>query len=178
MFWFKASLHESILRTAAQPALKAVAVQRLALLADEGKGLPSNLRPEAKELLEICQTLQRSSFREEDITRLAHNRVLDGYTEGFLEKLNCHCLLLLSLLTWHFEASVHVSPKSPSPPRGLLQFFRREKDNLKQLCGILCDRYNNLSKQKKMSQREFLEKLDNLLRFIEFGYGLFLLDSR
>ncbi|KAH1418157.1 hypothetical protein KXX32_009268, partial [Aspergillus fumigatus] len=57
-------------------------------------------------------------------------------------------------------------------------FFRREKDNLKQLCGILCDRYNNLSKQKKMSQREFLEKLDNLLRFIEFGYGLFLLDSR
>jgi hypothetical protein len=178
LFWFKASLHESILRTAAQPALKGLAVQRLALLADEGKGLPSNLGPEAKALLEICQTLQRSGFREGDITRLAHNRVLDGYTEGFLEKLNCHCLLVLSILTWHFEASVHVPPNSSHPPRGLLQFFHREKDNLKQLCGILCDRYNNLSKQKKIPQQEFVEKLDDLLRYLEFGFGLFLLDSR
>jgi hypothetical protein len=178
LFWFKASLHESILRTAAQPALKGLAVQRLAQLADGGKGLPSDLRPEAKELLEICQTLQRNGFREEDITRLAYNRVLDGYTEGSLEKLNCHCLLVLSLLTWHFEASVHVSPESSLPPRELLQFIHREKGNLKQLCGILCDRYNSLSKQKKMPQREFSEMLDDLLRYLGFEFGLFLLDSR
>lgn len=149
-------------------------MQCLALLAVECKCLLPNLGPEAKALLEICQIIQNSSFREEDISRLAKNRVLDDYTEDFLEKLTYDGLLVLSLLTTHFDQSLHGFPKSPLPPRRLLEFFCQE-DDLEQLCEILWDRYNDLSTRKK-SRRQLVEMLTRLLRFFEFGFVLFLLD--
>ncbi|KAA8652774.1 uncharacterized protein ATNIH1004_001679 [Aspergillus tanneri] len=167
-------LHESIIRLPAQLALKGLQVRGLGILACESTSLRLNLSPEAKSLVDICQALRKSRFRSVDISRLSENKLLHEYAEFFLEKLSYDGLLMLSLLTWHFDASLHNFSTAALPPRELLKFFSRPTVNIKQLCEILWGRYILLSEQE-LTLGDFKAKFKRLVVFLEHGFGLYFL---
>ncbi|KAA8641678.1 uncharacterized protein ATNIH1004_011814 [Aspergillus tanneri] len=169
-------LHDSMIRFPALLALKCLQLRGLGILALKSKSFLLNLSPEAKSLLDICQSLWESRFRSADVCRLSEDKLLHEYAEDFLEKLNYDGLLMLSLLTWHFNASVHNFPTAALPPRELLEFFSRSTGNLEQLCEILWSRYNAFS-ERKLTLGAFKAKFKKLVSFLEHGSGLYFLAS-
>lgn len=169
-------MHESILRPPALSALKSLPVRCLGIVATECQSLQHNLSPDANTLLNICQALRKSRFSGLEIGRLAENELLHEYAEHFLERLTYDSLLMLALLTWHFDASFHDFPATPRPPRGLLEFFSRSTDDLDQLCKIIWDRYN-LHSERIVAQEDFRGKFRRLLSILEYGFSLHLLAS-
>ncbi|PYH99035.1 hypothetical protein BO71DRAFT_415768 [Aspergillus ellipticus CBS 707.79] len=126
-------LHRSILRVAAQPALNGIQARCLSVICIECNDTMEFLNPDARSLVGVFRDLLIDDFRESDIVRLDTHGTFEDYADFFLDKLSNDALLILSLITWHFDASLHnLSTILLSPPSPLLHFILSRNDE--ELC--------------------------------------------
>ena len=165
-----APLPESILRLPAQTAVKALQVRCLSMMAADCNRLRYRLSRDALNLLDTCQDLQRSGYRQKYLDRLANNELLHNYAETLTEKLSYNGLLKLALLTWHFDGSFY-GPNAPPPSRELLIFFSPPTYDCEQLCKTLWKRYNDPHTRNETLE-DFEAKFVRLISFLEHAFGL------
>ncbi|KAF9882653.1 hypothetical protein FE257_005800 [Aspergillus nanangensis] len=161
-------LHDDILRAAAQPALKGLLARCLSVILKFGDVMDLLDDNDAKPLVETFDDLQKDGFRESDIARLYNYKLFDDYSEIYLTELKSEGLLILSLVTWQFDASLHILSKTFLPPPNLLEYFSTSKDD-GELCEILWARYNQYSAQRITSE-DFKEMFVRLCGLLENGF--------
>ncbi|KMK63753.1 hypothetical protein Y699_04583 [Aspergillus fumigatus Z5] len=126
-------LHRSILRAAAQPALKGIQARCLSEVCLEFEDTVKFLDPDAQSLVGVFRDLLIDGFRESDIVRLDNHQISGRYASYFLDDLEDDALLILSLVTWHFDASLHNLSQTLLPlPCLLLHFITSRNDE--ELC--------------------------------------------
>ncbi|CDM29909.1 unnamed protein product [Penicillium roqueforti FM164] len=107
-----------------------------------------NPSPDARMLLDICTDL-RSRRSDEGFSLENDLRV---YVRDILQHLSYGAVLMLALLTWHFDAS------SSEASQGLRIFLRPPHNS--QVWGILQDRYRSILCETAPSNFTFLFILD------------------
>ncbi|OJJ66314.1 hypothetical protein ASPBRDRAFT_665831 [Aspergillus brasiliensis CBS 101740] len=163
-------LHRSILRVAAQPALKGIQARCLSVICFECNDTMEFLNPDARSLVGVFCDLLIDDFRESDIVRLDTHGTFEDYADFFLDKLSDDALLILSLVTWHFDASLHnLSTTLLPPPSLLLHFILSGNDE--ELCEILWDNYTQ-SSGRETSLEAFTTKFKRLIGLITEGFLL------
>ncbi|KAL5365874.1 hypothetical protein BJX96DRAFT_169462 [Aspergillus floccosus] len=165
-------LHRSILRVAAQPALKGIQAQCLSVICFECEDIVELLNPDARSLVGVFCDLLLDGFSESDIIRLDTDRTFEDYANFFLDNLSDDALLILSLVTWHFDASLHNLSTTLLPPRSLLRHFI-ESRNDSALCEALWSRYTETS-GRDASLEAFTTKFRRLIGLIKGGFLRFL----
>lgn len=167
-----APLPESILRLPARTAVKALQVRCLNILADDCNRLRYRLSRDAVNLLDTCQALEKSGYKQEWVDRLAGSELLHSYAETLTEILSYNDLLKLALLTWHFDGSFN-GPKAPPPSRELLMFLSPPTYDCEQLCKTRWERYNHRHAREDTLE-DFGAEFVRLLSILEYEFGLVL----
>ncbi|KAE8310955.1 hypothetical protein BDV41DRAFT_578985 [Aspergillus transmontanensis] len=124
----------------------------------------STLRSLLDICLDICQALRKKGIKgleEDDILRLAKNKLLDDSVQEISNDLPDDSLLLLSLLTWHFDSTLDYSSPESTPSQGLLQFFV-EPSNVHEVFDILRKQYCRRV-EKEIGLGEFEKEFMHLL---------------
>ncbi|KAL4891349.1 hypothetical protein BDV59DRAFT_194321 [Aspergillus ambiguus] len=161
-------LHRSILRAAAQPALRGVQARCLIEICLEFGDTMEFLNPEAQSLVDVFRDLLTDGFRKTDIVRLDSHRISEHYANYFLDELTDDALLILSLVTWHFDASLYNLSKTLLPPPSLLLHFGFSRND-EELRKILWDRYTKSSGQET-SLEAFTTKFRILVYLLRKGF--------
>lgn len=91
------------------------------------------LDPDAQSLVGVFRDLLIDGFRESDIVRLDNHQISGRYASYFLDDLEDDALLILSLVTWHFDASLHNLSQTLLPPPCLLLHFITSRND-EELC--------------------------------------------
>jgi hypothetical protein len=158
----KASLPTCVLLPPAMLALKSLQAWCLGSPSFESQAFRRRLDPDGKSLVDVCQALRRYRYRDSDIYLLNNNMHLEKHTEHMSHQLPPDVLFQLALLTWHFDAS------SKLPSRELFLFFEQPNNQFRELCKILCDRYN-AQDGKHVVCPEFTGSIANNLGSLEYS---------
>ncbi|KAH1274187.1 hypothetical protein KXV81_005491 [Aspergillus fumigatus] len=156
-------LHRSILRVAAQPALKGIQARCLSVIYFEYEDIVKLLESDARSLVDVFEDLLTSGLDEDDLVRLNDHRIIEDYTKLLVDGLTDDSLLILSLVTWHFDASFPLLP----PPSLLLYFVHSREDS--ELYEILWGRYAENS-GREISLEAFKVKFNKLIGIITKGF--------
>ncbi|KAE8156490.1 hypothetical protein BDV40DRAFT_76734 [Aspergillus tamarii] len=111
---------------------------------------------ELRSLLDICQALRKEALEKDYILHLAHNKLLDDWVQHLSNYLADDDLLLLSLVTWHFDSSIDFLSPISTPSQGLLQFFTQDSLDhkvLKILRQQYCGRVGKQIKKEMFEER-------------------------
>ncbi|KAH2322663.1 hypothetical protein KXW87_009344, partial [Aspergillus fumigatus] len=90
-------LHRSILRVAAQPALKGIQARCLSVIYFEYEDIVKLLESDARSLVDVFEELLTSGLDEDDLVRLNDHRIIEDYTKLLVDGLTDDSLLILSL---------------------------------------------------------------------------------
>ncbi|KAL4766951.1 hypothetical protein BDW60DRAFT_201152, partial [Aspergillus nidulans var. acristatus] len=109
--------------------------------------------------------------------------LLDTFTESILDKLSDEAVLMIALVTWHFDATsdVHqflsqqlpdqVISEAPqlvsSESHHLLIESLEDPEKFNAMCGILYERYNE-SVRTQVTRDEFTSEIQRLLGFLSW----------
>lgn len=111
--------------------------------------LSENSSQDARMLLDACKALRNSRSREmyldENISLEEGLRAFEG---NVLHGLSYSTVLMLALMTWHFDAS------SSGASQGLITFLRQPHDN--EVRRILQGRYSSIMRETAPSNFDFL----------------------
>ncbi|KAK9604391.1 hypothetical protein V6Z93_002359 [Aspergillus fumigatus] len=126
----------STLRAAAQAALKGLATRYLRVILFKCWSLVEFMDCDARSLLGICcdllSELSKRNIEGQDqdhierqvqgnIERLDKHKIIESYADSVLDVLSKDQLLMLSLVTWRFDGSLHDLSARRLPPPDLLQ---------------------------------------------------------
>ncbi|KAH1396258.1 hypothetical protein KXX16_004877 [Aspergillus fumigatus] len=158
-----AKLHNSILRAGASAALVGIQVRCLSVIYFKYEDIMEHLESDVRSLVDVLEDVLTSDFDENDLIRLNNHGIIENYTKLLVDTLTDDCLLILSLVTWHFDAS-----SSRLPPPLLLLYFIEWREN-SGLYKILWDRYAENSGQVT-SLEAFTAKFNKLIGIIMEGF--------
>ncbi|KAF5863934.1 hypothetical protein ETB97_009041 [Aspergillus alliaceus] len=165
-------LHRSILRVAAQPALKGIQARCLGVICFECQDTVEFLNHSARSLVRVFCDLLIDDFCESVIVRLDTHGIFEDYANFFLDKLSDDALLIFSLVTWHFDASLRNFPTTLLPPPSLLLYFIISRND-EELCEILWNGYTHPS-GRETSLEVFTTKFKRLIGLMTEGFLRFL----
>ncbi|KAH1454873.1 hypothetical protein KXX53_007086, partial [Aspergillus fumigatus] len=111
----------STLRAASQAALKGLATRYLGVILFNCGTLVEFMDRDARSLLGIYSDLLSDGLSERNIVRLDKHKIIKSYADSVLDVLNKDQLLMLSLVTWRFDGSLHDLSARRLPPPDLLQ---------------------------------------------------------
>ncbi|CAG8205369.1 unnamed protein product [Penicillium salamii] len=125
----------------AEIALKELLILRIDFLPFWKWNPSQRLSQDARKLLDICQALKNSRFRQSslDDVKLPFDNDFCALMGKALRDLSYGTVLMLALITWHFDAS------SSQASQGLMTFLRQPHDNeVRRIIGgryqsIMCD---------------------------------------
>lgn len=122
----------------AEIALKELLILRIDSLLFWKWNSSQSLSQDARKLLDICQALKNSRSRQSslDDAKLFLENDLCASVVNVLYELRYGTVLMLALITWHFDAS------SLQTSQGLISFLRQPHDN--EVMRILGDRYQSI----------------------------------
>lgn len=108
---------------------------------------------DARSLLGICRDLLSEELSERNIERqdqvniqrLDKHKIIEAYTDCVLDVLSVNELLMLSLVTWHFDASLHDLSTTRLPPPDLLQHL--STSTIDEVCKNIVANYSRYSGQ-------------------------------
>lgn len=105
---------------------------------------------DARMLLDICETLRSSRSRQSclDDGKLSFENDLCAFVRNALHDLSYGTVLMLALITWHFDAS------SSEVSQGLITFLRQPHDN--EVRRILEGRYQSIMCETASLNFDFL----------------------
>lgn len=78
---------------------------------------------DAQSLLGIYSDLLSDGLSERNIVQLDKHKIIKSYADSVLDVLNKDQLLMLSLITWRFNGSLHNLSARRLPPLDLLQYL-------------------------------------------------------
>lgn len=130
------------------------------------------LDPDAQSLVGVFRDLLIDGFRESDIVRLDNHQISERYASYFLDDLEDDALLILSMVTWHFDASLHNLSQTLLPPPCLLLHFITSRND-EELCKTLWNSYVQ-SSAGEISLEAFTTKFGRLLCLLTNGFLLYL----
>ena len=155
----KATLPRVFLSPPAELALKSL--QALCLLSDRFKHRTflDSLDPDGKALLDICWNLETKGYRQEDITRLNTNSILDEHIRWVSKGITDDGLAKLAILTWSVDANSQLLSQE------LFYFLINLREKADILCPKLHTTYSNIAGSYSTDwsfRQDLTELLDSL----------------
>ncbi|CAG8948369.1 unnamed protein product [Penicillium salamii] len=134
----------------AEIALKELLILRIDSLPFWKWNPSQSLSQDARKLLDICQALKNSRSRQSslDDAKLFFKNNLCASVGNVLHELRYDTVLMLALITWHYDAS------SSEASQGLITFLRQPDDN--EVRRILGGRYQSIMCDTDPSNFDFL----------------------
>lgn len=100
---------------------------------------------DAQSLLGIYSDLLSDGLSERNIVQLDKHKIIKSYADSVLDVLNKDQLLMLSLITWRFNGSLHNLSARRLPPPDLLQHLSTSAIN--DVCENIVANYSRYSGQ-------------------------------
>lgn len=124
--WRKASLPLSrrVLKVPAEFALRLLLPSRIDRLSS--LGLPEHLSDDASRVRDACKALKQC--RDQGNT-VIDDPMVAATAHTLVESLSDDTLLKLSLITWHFDGSLHFDASSYAPSPALARFLDQPNDD-------------------------------------------------
>ncbi|CAG8144657.1 unnamed protein product [Penicillium nalgiovense] len=118
-----------------------------------GRTSSENQSQDARMLLDACKALRSRRYQEPNLDEgFSPENDLRDYVGNILQHLSYGTVLMLALMTWHFDAS------SSEASQGLITFLRWPQDS--EVRRILQDRYRSIMCETVPSSFNFLFVLD------------------
>lgn len=89
-------------------------------------GLPEHLSDDASLVLDACEALRRCKYHDNTVL---DDSIVVATTHALVGSLSNDALLKLSLITWHFDGSVHLDAYSSAPSPALARFLEQPNDD-------------------------------------------------
>lgn len=117
-------LSTRVLKVPAEFALRLLLPSRVDRLSS--LGLPEHLSDDASRVREACKALRQC--RDQDNT-VIDDRMVAATARTLVGSLSNDTLLKLSLITWHFDGSLHFDASSYAPSPALARFLHQPNDD-------------------------------------------------
>lgn len=119
------------------------------------------LDPSTASLLDACQHFRKRRSEKALLAVLAETKELDKHVQKMVEDLADDSLLIISLLTWHFDARIEAPPF-----RQLLCFFAEPSKDIDRVCEDIHQSYIIMA--APVSVKTVKRKLIRTLGLIEY----------
>lgn len=116
----------TILKTPAEWTLRLLLASRVNRPAWWGRHSPEHISEDARLVLEACKALQMS--QDQDNIAI-DDAMISASAQTLAGSLSHTALLKLSLITWHFDATLHFDASLYAPCPALARFLEQPTDN-------------------------------------------------